>query len=231
MTRESDMSELLPQYVLGTLERDEEERVEAALASSPELREEAAFLRRALYALPEELDPESLPDDAWHRLRTTVRGERQENPSVFRNRFPLLGTALAASLVLLLAIGAWGWQEMRAHTQLANEQRIIAYWMRSPDLRILALQGIGPGAPASADARPELPPGVVCILPDGRAMLLQPYAAPRGSRYVLYGIGPAGRVELGATGDRFLLFDAAELTGVELALEGRRDELVAAVEF
>jgi anti-sigma-K factor RskA len=226
-----DVHDLLPEYLLGTLAPENAARVEEAMAASPALREEAASLGKALFALTEELDPEPLPEDAWENLRAAVQRERTGSATASRSRFRLLGAALAASLVLLTAIGAWGIQERQAHTQLANEQRIIAYWMRSPELRILSLDGVGPGAAPSTETRAEIPPGVVCILPDGRAMLLQPYAAPRGSRYVLYGVGPDGRMELGATDERFLLFDAAELTGVELVLEGRRDELVAEARF
>lgn len=240
---ERQAHELLPEYLLGTLEDEQAECVEAALAASPALRREAEELQRTLFALPEGLEPEQLPADAWSRLQAAVRTERSDPENVVSKparhiprrspfqRIRAMGAALALCLVLLGAVGVWGWQGNRTAQQLANEQRIIAYWMRNPDLRILSLAGVGPGLPAADATRAELAPGVVCVLPDGRAMLLQPYAAPRGSRYVLYGVASGERVQLGSTEQRFLLFDTAELDGVELALEGRRDEVVARVAF
>lgn len=241
MMEERDIVDLLPEYLLGTLDPDQAQAVEAALAESPALRREAESVGRVLFALPESLDPEPLPDEAWTKLQTAVRaeppvrqstvGKRGPWAAMFRTGLRPTGIALALSLVLLVVVGAWGWQGARMQADLANEQRIIAYWMRNPDLQIVSLRGVGAGARPGADARPEIPPGVVCVLPDGRAMMLQPYAAPGGSRYVLYGITPQGRVELGETSERFMLFDASKLIGVELALQGRRDELVAEARF
>lgn len=236
-------NELLPEYLLGTLSDEQAERVEAALAASPALRREAEKLQSTLFALPEALEPEQLPDDSWTRLQAAVRRERSGPQDVGSkpgrhipllapvHRFRALGAALALCLVLLGAVGVWGWQGTQTAQQLADEQRIIAYWMRNPDLRILSLAGVGPGLAQPDGARAAIPPGVVCILPDGRAMLLQPYAAPRGSRYVLTGLASGERVQLGSTEQRFLLFDAAGLDGVELALDGRLDQVVARVAF
>ncbi len=293
---ERDLRGILPEYLLGTLEPGTAAELEAALAASPALRLEAHALRRALFALPEELEPEPLAADAWQRLRAAVHadagrpaaarvqgrhsdaspgptpaGHASARPPTTaghttarpptqrggppggarrapRSRGAPLGTpagaprrarrgpqplalALAASLVVLLAVGAWGVRSSRQHAQLVREERIIAYWMRRPDLRIVALDGVGPGTAATADATPEVPPGIVCLLPDGRAMLLQPLASPRGTRYVLYGLTANGRVELGATRQRFLLFDHDRLTGVELALVGRGGATVAEASF
>lgn len=263
--RERRVREMLPEYLLGSLDERDAEAVAQALAESAELRHEARALRRALFVLPDELEPARLPDDAWTRLRasvaehkaaTSLRSIDADAPGVgaaaagpaehetrrhearpgsqrlwgrpTRHGMRMLGFALLASLALLAAAGAWGLQEAVERSRIADEQRIIAYWMRNPELRIVALAASG--APNAADY-PDVTPGVVCVLPDGRAMLLQPYDAPRGSRYVLYGIGPQGRVELGATDRRFLLFEATSLEGVELAVEGRDDAVVAEARF
>ena len=232
--RRERVRDLLPEYLLGSLEDREAADVEAALAASPELRHEAESLAHALFALPEELDPAPLADDAWSRLHTTVAtgaGTANTVARPPRDRLRGFALALAAGLALLVAAGAWGWTAVQENADLADEQRIIAYWMRNPNLAIVALDGVGAGAtPVGAEAA-EIPPGVVCILPDGRAMLLQPYAPPSGSRYVLYGRSALGLVRLGNTDDRFLLFDAEELAGVELALEGRRSGVVAEAAF
>ena len=284
--------DLLPEYLLGTLDEETARRVEEAVADSPELQEEASALYRALYALPEELAPEPVPERVWQRLQASLldggsgadaprvdaasdvlpnhgspdrNGKarprhaasgttapavppRHANPTAgnpassthhsaephrrrARSRLVGLTLALAASLAMLAGVGAWGWRGSQERADLASEQRIIAYWMRNPNLRIVSLDGIGPGRLVVGQEQAEVPPGVVCILPDGRGMLLQPYAAPPGSRYVLRGESSSGTIALGSTDGRFLLFEASGLDGVELALEGGRDEVVARATF
>lgn len=268
----STARELLPEYLLGTLDRPEADAVEAALAADPELRHEADALANALFVVPEALEPEPLPDDAWSRLQAALRGgaaagardharapidgrEREQASDATSTTSEALeadvasgtraasggvaireprsrplrtwGLALAASLALLVAVGAWGVQETRENARTADQQRVIAYWMRNPNLRIVSLEGVGAGAPVPGEDAAAVPPGIVCVLPDGRAMMLQPYDAPHGSRYVLYGVGPEGRVRLGETTDRFLLFGADELAEVHVELEGAREGVVA----
>lgn len=267
---ESTARDLLPEYLLGTLDPVLAEELEATLGASPELRTEADALGRALFALPEALEPEALPEGAWDGLHAKLaRRAGNDGPpapstaphaaasaasgapaasesdagepldaepgattgSKRRPRLPVMALALAASVTLLAAVGAWGIRAEQDRAELANEQRIISYWMRNPELRIVSLQGIGPGAVVAEGTPAEVPPGIVCVLPDGRAMMLQPYAAPNGTRYVLYAVGPEGRTELGTTRDRFLLFDAADVRGVQLEVEGRLDAVVAEATF
>ena len=226
--------ELLPDYLLGSLDDLVAEEVEEALEASPELRREADAMAGALFAIPEELAPEPLPDDAWSRLHAALAldgGAAATVADPLGTRIRSFALALAASLALLAAAGAWGWTAIQEKTDLAEEQRIIAYWMRNPNLEIVSLDGVGFGRRATGAEAAEIPPGVVCILPDGRAMLLQPYAAPSGSRYVLYGRSASGLVRLGSTDGRFLLFDAEHLAGVELVVEGRRGGAVAEAAF
>lgn len=251
---EHELRELLPEYVLGTLDPSLVAEIEHAMVRSPALREEARALAQVLYALPETLEPEPLPDGAWARLRDAAREEhrieatgrvqrrgevaaaevrpRPARPPRDRSRsFRGMVAALVTALVLLVATGAWGLQASQHRARLANEERIIAYWMRDPELRIFPLQSVAAGDASGGSAPSKVRLGVVCLLPDGRAMLLQPTDAPRGTRYVLYGDDPEGKVELGATRHRFLLFDGARLTGAELTLEGRREETVGTVQF
>ena len=242
------MKDLLPEYLLGSLEPEDVERVEEALASSRELRREAEAWRRVLFSLPESLEPAPVGDDEWERLRSATFGAdlAEERPADGYGakaprarqraaaawlRPPWSGVLLAACLVLVAAVGAWGWNAGQDHLRLAEEQRIIAYWMRHPDLQIQALAGVGPGAVAPGAERPELPPGVVCVLPDGRAMVLQPYAPPVGTRYVVRGFRDGERVELAAGRQRLLLFDATGLSGIEVAVDGRGDAVVAEARF
>ena len=247
-----DVRDLLPQYLLGTLDADEAERVEAELASSAELQDEAEVWQNVLFSLPESFEPAPVDASEWHRLQKATfgvgrnvasrgrndvqpsrspRAVRQGNPPPAWLRPPWSGALLAACVALVLALGGWGWLTAQERTRLADEQRIIAYWMRHPDLAIQSLQGVGPGAVAAGAERPEISPGVVCVLPDGRAMVLQPYAPPRGTRYVVIGMRDGQRVELASSRQRLLLFDASGLSNVDLTLDGRRSETIATATF
>jgi len=260
-----------------------------AIARSPRLAADRRALVTALYALPEELDPEPVPAAVWERIRAGARaisapGHRTGTSAsafpagdgrppaagsdaagwrpggtgmsrvgsqasdrharkphragaapgrtggrILARRATVLGAALAVAL--LAATSSWAIHATGQSHRLAREERIVAYWMRRPDLRILPLQAVAGGGVRDRAGTTEVPAGIVCLLPDGRAMLLQPSLPPSGSRYVLYGETSLGRVELGDTRGRFLLFDHRGLSGVTLAVEGRRAGAIAHVRF
>ena len=244
MSAAPTIRELLPDYLLGLLTPDEAARVADALASSTELRAETDALRAALFALPEALEPEVPAPGSWETLLARVRSERSEPPqrpaptappaapptaqrpppvpgrpqSAPHARRPVLAVALAIALALLVGTAGWGALQQRRADLAAHEEAVIAYWMRIPDLRIVPLEAVRGGNP-----------GVACVLPDGRAMVLQPHAPGAGRSYVLYGLTGTGRVELGRTRGRLLLFRADGLTGVELAVSGPSGGVVARV--
>jgi hypothetical protein len=237
---EPTLRELLPDYLLGLLTPDEAARVGDALARSPELRAEADALRAALFALPEALEPEAPAPGSWETLLARVRSERPESPREPApgappvapraepapapgrsggpppSRRPVLAVALAIALALLVGTAGWGALQQRRADLAAHEEAVIAYWMRDPELKIVPLEAVRGGHP-----------GVACVLPDGRAMVLQPHAPGAGRSYVLYGLTGTGRVELGRTRGRLLLFRADGLKGVELAVGGPSGGVVA----
>ena len=128
----------------------------------------------------------------------------------------MLAVALAIALALLVGTAGWGALQQRRADLAAHEEAIVAYWMRIPELSIVSLEAVQGGHP-----------GVACVLPDGRAMVLQPHAPRAGRSYVLYGLTGTGRVELGRTRGRLILFRADGLTGVELAVSGPSGSVIA----
>ncbi|MEJ2289290.1 MAG: hypothetical protein P8Y02_11765, partial [Deinococcales bacterium] len=202
MSADPRIRELLPDYVLGLLEPSEAARVERAVQRSAPLRAEAEALRAALYVVPEALEPEPQTPEAWETLLARVRSEpavpaASEDPHAAATRAPAppraptgaagsarpqrgspgLAVALAIALALLAGTAGWGALEHRRASLSAHEEAVVAYWMRYPGLRIVSLDPVG-------DAHA----GVVCVLPDGRAMALQPHAPSAGRSYVLYGV-------------------------------------------
>lgn len=225
MSDDPRVRELLADHVLGLLGRDEAERVERALAASGELRAEADGLRAALLALPEALEPVTPGPEAWRALADRLRqdaavpgadaAQRRSAPPPAQRRsappraVPALALALAVSVALLAGTAGWGAIQYGRAAQSGREEAIVAYWMRAPDLQITPLEPVG-----------DSHAGVVCVLPDGRAMVLQPHAPTAGADYVLYGNTEAGRMELGRTRGRLIEFRADGVQAVELTLAG-----------
>lgn len=251
-----DVRDLLVDHALGVLDPEDAARVDAALAGSPALRAEVEALRSALYAVPVALEPEPLAPGAWRGVLTRIHGvaggaeedttatadtatygaktggadrrpaaagratfARPARPGGRRVRLTL-SLALAAAVVLLAGSLAWGVQQQRRASSQAREQAIVAYWMRVPGMQVVPLQAAG-------QAPPGVRPGVVCVLPDGRAMVLQPHAAPEGNAYVVYGDTGSGRVELGRSRGTLIEFHADGLKAVEVAIPGPRGGVVA----
>lgn len=130
-----------------------------------------------------------------------------------------VGLALVAAVVVA---GSWASLQAGEAARLRDDQRILAYWMANPAMQLVALDDPGPGPTASARL------GIVCLLPDGRALLLQPSGAPRGATYVVTGDGPGGSRELARGRGNMLQFDASGVDSVEVSLARGADSTVVA---
>ncbi len=120
----SEIRELLPEYLLGSLGEDERLRVERALASSPELRAELDELHNTLFTLAETLDPVPPPEAAWEKIRSRL-GQGKVS-----TLWPSLA-AVAATLALAFAgLSALQYQTVRS---LRAEEAKIASWLANPE--------------------------------------------------------------------------------------------------
>lgn len=201
-----------------------------------ELLREDPSLASATEALVADLDAEALPEGGWANLRArlsarvggTATGETPAAGSPLAGgagggsapppqvaRSPVSSLSWAVGLVLAAAVvvaGSWGALKAGEAAQLRDDQRILAYWMANPEMRLISLRG--PGDTAGASSRL----GILCVLPDGRALLLQPNAAPRGSTYVVVGGSDAGSRELVRGRGNMLEFNATGLQEIEVVL-------------
>ncbi len=191
----------------------------------------------ATEVLAASLEPAELPADGWDRLRAAlpvgdtdgpraavatevpVPGRAGRRPTSFaqgngkpaRPHWPAYAWAAAAAVVLVVSgVGVWGVRQASEAASLRDDQRILAYWMGNPDMTLTALQPTGEGG----DTRL----GVLCVLPDGRALVLQPNPAGRGQTYVVVGRGPSGATELARGHANMLQFDVTGFDVVELRL-------------
>lgn len=217
------------------------------------LREEP-YLAAALEVLPAALDPVDLPAGAWHKLSAAltdlgpgatdaaVPGAGSPSPAAVveaaaRPRThgrpgwiwaqPLTWLSAAVVAALVVGLGTWGVLQAGERARLVDEQRVLAYWMANPDLKMVALQGIGASA-AVEGAGQSGRLGVVCVLPDGRALLLQPTPAGRGKSYVVVSSSAAddSGADLGAGTGNVIRFDLAGAQRVVVMLASRNGERV-----
>lgn len=211
---------------------NEEGRRDAERRGADEPWLEDADAAVAAEVLTTSLEPAELPAGGWERLQAALGAPapaEQDEPVVGRegrgleavapaagsgqrSTWPGFAWAAAAALILVVAgVGVWGVQQAAESARLRDDQRILAYWMGNPEMRVAALQPTN----QASDTRM----GVLCMLPDGRALMLQPGPAGRGNTYVVMGRGPAGTRELARGPENMMQFDITGVDVVELRLE------------
>jgi hypothetical protein len=207
-------------HLLGLLSEEETRELEQELARTPDLQAELDALRETFYTLPDADRLESPPEGAWQRLMAARRGAGEgasaptAPPPAARRARPWL--ALAAALVLATGASlAWGgWQRTQAQ-RLDREQSTIAYWMLHPEIVILPLE-----APAGAEG----PTGLLCLLPEGRTMLLQTHPPEGRGHFLLWGSKGGERTLIGETDSRLLVFDRGGFERFEVEEVPRRGD-------
>ncbi len=204
----------------------DDERHAGDLEGQAAWQEEEPFAGRegalATEVLVSTLTPSELPAGSWERLSRAVaagdaavagaRGGNGTAEAAFAppaSRRPLAYLfGLAACVAVVGAVGAWGLMQRTEAARLRDDQRILAYWMSNPQMVMTALE-------PAADV-PATRLGVLCVLPDGRALVLQPNRAERGTTYVVVGWGDAGLRELARGPENMLQFDVSGVDVVEL---------------
>lgn len=199
---------------------------EAANGNAPFEGREGALATDALVA---GLQPSELPAGGWERLSAAVGARRAEPvrreagragtaaadrraaPRPGRSRPYVYASVATLALAALAVVGTWGYLRGAEAARLRDDQRILAYWMSNPEMRLTALE------PAAGVPTARL--GVLCVLPDGRALVLQPSPAERGSTYVVVGWGAGGLRELARGRENMLQFDVTDVEVVELRAE------------
>ncbi len=190
------------------------ERIAAAVAAEPR-----SASSRADATVGAVTEPSTAPG--------AVRRTRPPNAYLGARRFAAV-SAVVAVLTVVAGLGAFAALQSASVGSLVREQRVLAVWMSDPDMRLVALRAPASGVPASLaqtpdgwddeDYDPSLRLGILCVLPDGRALIFQPERAPRGSTYVVLGQGPAGEVELARGSGNLLRFMASDIASVRVRL-------------
>ncbi|WP_161884123.1 anti-sigma factor domain-containing protein [Deinococcus alpinitundrae] len=197
MTRPDDHpTDLLPDYVLASLDPDQDMTVDTHLQSCADCRVEVARLREALFSLADDLPAVAVPEGPWkaiqaQRSRSSAQAPPSSAPSVSvrLRRFPVW--PLAAAIALIMAVGGYTLVSTRSGVQTA--QASARHWL-AQGARLLTL--------TSKNGQPY---GSMYVRPDGRALLVLNKKAAPGQVYQAWGrqaSGPRAGVptSLGLTG-------------------------------
>lgn len=170
--------ELLPEYILGTLEPAEAVRVEALLTGSEEARAELRTLRTVLVTLTEALPRVEPPTHVWDNLSAQLEPLPTLAPIVrLPKRSSYLGWAVAACLALV-AVGELVWlgSSRSAYREAQREAVLVADFLSNPEVQRISLQG-----------RQRQGIGSVLRRPDGEALFVLSESPPEGQSYQAWG--------------------------------------------
>lgn len=98
--KDSEIENLLPWYVNGTLDASEAVAVESLLQRSPQARQQVELLRGIAQQVKSE-EPAPVSELGWRRLQKDIRAERSVNRQDWWRR----GLVAAAMLVIALQVG------------------------------------------------------------------------------------------------------------------------------
>jgi anti-sigma-K factor RskA len=181
--------ELLPDYVLGLLSKEEKLEVETYLASSSTAQQELANLQKTLVKLTESIpgqSPQSSFRNIQQRLRQPAKPLEASTPRYSgSNRWSKQlrewrNYALTASVALAIIGFAWALQLKKQLTQTYAEQNKVNYWLTHDNLRAFNL------SPIVQD--PNLKSyGSLILLEDGRCLFVLKENPPAGKSYQVWG--------------------------------------------
>lgn len=107
--RKTEIQELLPFWLNGTLDPEERQHVEAALADDAALRTEVEMLRAMRHGLKDSTEAHTGPGEfGLARLNRALDADRVATENVLVSKRPVfwaVGSALAASLATVLVLG------------------------------------------------------------------------------------------------------------------------------
>lgn len=171
--------ELLSDYARGALPEAEAVRLEEHLRSCPSCRGEIRDVREGFVELVEGLPRVQTPTRAWTNVVERVRRQRLRTGQ-------RIAWGVAASLVIVAALGFWGFRVVEDAAQANLEAQTVARWLARDDVDRVSL-GIYPSGGY----------GSVLLLPDGRTLFVLDDGPGRGKSYQAWGHRNGEVVSLG----------------------------------
>lgn len=233
----------LATYLLGELDAETRDAVEAHLDACAACRATLARLDAAFVASVEALPAPNPPPDTWAAIEARTRGSSSPRPMPSRARLPrwaVIGWALTVAIAI--AVGSWGVQQrsvafataealadlearvavleavastVQARADgLASEQGRLVRWLARDDVRTRHLSLADDGVAH----------GSVLFLPDRRALVAVREAASEGESIVVLGEASDGSVTpLASTPTRTVEVDAAPYAALVVTRRGADD--------
>ncbi|MGI8748862.1 MAG: anti-sigma factor domain-containing protein [Deinococcus sp.] len=168
-------TDLLPDYLLGSLERGQQQELETHLLGCAACRAQAGTLRDALFSLADDLPAVPAPPGSWERIqarRAESRAGHTVSPPAGRSsRLPLW--PLAAAVTLILALG--GYVRFVPVSGQPAAQLSAQHWVAQGAQRLILTSKNG------------APYGELFVRADGRALVILKRRAAAGQVYQAWG--------------------------------------------
>ncbi len=197
-----NIKDLIPDYVLGLLEQEQESQIEAFLDNCETCQAELQKYNTMFVGMVESLPKVSPSPNGWASLKQKIHEslpvDLQESIEVkeypvsksnlpsttlktrLHNLFRLPNLAYQSSLVVLgiLALGAfwWGGYQYRAHVDMVHEKQMVTSWLANAEAQAIPIQ--------SLDNKQI---GSLFLHPDHRALFVLAEPPPPGQAYQTWG--------------------------------------------
>ena len=201
-----NIKELIPDYVLGLLERDQETQVEAFLDNCETCQAELQKYNTMFVGMVESLPKVSPSLDSWDKLKqqiyesavnSAVNSQQSldvqkqlQIPATNKNNLPvrsrlrnilsLPNFAYQGSLAVMgiLALGAfwWGGYQYKAHVDMVHEKQMVSSWLANAEVQTIPIQ--------SVDNKQI---GSLFLRPDHQALFVLAEPPPPGQAYQTWG--------------------------------------------
>ena len=198
-----NIKDLIPDYVLGLLEQEQEAQVEAFLDNCESCQTELQKYNTMFVGMVESLPKVSPSSDSWGKLkqqihesvvesqtssevqRTQVSEHKGSLPSTnlikrFGDIFKIPNLAYQSSLAILsvLTLGAfwWGGYQYKANADMVSEKQIVTSWLANAEAQAIPIR--------STDKQQI---GSLFLGPDQRALFVLAKPPPPGQAYQTWG--------------------------------------------
>ncbi len=199
-----NIKELIPDYVLGLLEQEQEARIEAFLDNCESCQAELQKYNTMFVGMVESLPKVSPPTNSWDRLKQQIhksavnpqeiadaqklKGQTTNKNTLptttliprLRHIFRLPNFAYQSSLAVLgiVTLGTfwWGGYQYKAHIDMVHEKQMVTSWLANSEAQAIPIQ--------SLDNKQI---GSLFLRPDNRALFVLAEPPPPGQVYQTWG--------------------------------------------
>ena len=176
-----NIKDLIPDYVLGLLEREQEVQVEAFLDNCESCQAELQKYNTMFVSMVESLPKVSPSANSWDRLKEQIHEsavspqkslnaqEQIQAQATNKNNLPFMARlrsifslpnfayqgSLAVMGVLALGVFWWGGYQYKAHVDMVHEKQMVTSWLVSAEAQAIPIQSVDNKQIGSLFLRPD----------------------------------------------------------------------------